>query len=114
MTSLCPTLGKKYVQIHEGICPLHLQKPANKVLKVFFIGPFPFVKYPKDYGKFGGSELLVMKLLARKHKFTAKLLPAKSFEIMETNGTQYGLLYQVNMKPNTFYTKIFTLNKLHL
>ena len=96
MTSLCPTLGKKYVQIHQGFCPLHLQKPANKELKIFFIGAHPFVKYPKDFGKLGGSEFLVMKLLAKKHKFTPHFLPAKSFDIVETNGTKHGLMHQVN------------------
>ena len=81
-----------------------MQKPANKVLPIFFIGPAPFIKYPKNYGKLGGSEFLVIKVLAKKHKFTPNLLPAKSFDIVETNGTQYGLVYQVKMKPNTLYT----------
>ena len=97
MTSLCPTLGKKYAQMHQGICPFHLQKPANKVLKIFFIGVPPFIKYPKDGRKLGGSEFLVMELLAKKHKFVPLFLPAKSFDIVKTNGTQYGLVYQVNV-----------------
>ena len=97
MTSLCPTLGKKYVQIHQGVCPLHLQKPANKVLKVFFIGVNPFIKYPKDYGKLGGSEFLVMDLLTKKHKFAPIFLPAKSFDTAEINGTKQGLVYQVKL-----------------
>ena len=105
MKSLCPTLGKKYAQIYQSTCPVHLQKPANKVLPIFFIGSQPFIKYPKDFGKLGGSEFLVMKLLAMKHKFTPNLIPAKSFDIAETNGTQYGLVYQVKMKPNTFLDK---------
>ena len=108
MTSLCPTLGKKYVQIHQGFCPLHLQKPANKELKIFFIGAHPFVKYPKDFGKLGGSEFLVMNLLAMKHKFIPNLRPAKSMDIVETNGTQYGLVYQVKKmksKALTLHTK---------
>ena len=96
MISLCPTLGKKYALIFHGTCPVHLQQPANKVLTIFFIGPPPFIKYPKDYGKWGGSEFLVMKLLAKKHKFTPNLLPAKSFDIVETNGTKHGLMHQVN------------------
>ena len=75
---------------------MHLQKPANKVFKVFFIGTSPFVKYPKDYGRFGGSEFLVMKLLAKKHKFTANFIPAKSFDIVKTNVTIHGLVHQVN------------------
>ena len=97
MISLCPTLGKKYALIYQGNCPIHLQKPANKVLPIFFIGGTPYIKYPKDFGQLGGSEFLVMKLLAMRHKFTPNLLPAKSFDIVETNGTQYGLVYQVKL-----------------
>ena len=81
------------------------------MLPIFFIGTVPYIKYPKDFGKLGGSEFLVMKLLAMKHKFIPKLLPAKSFDIVENNGTHYGLLYQVKMKPNTLFT---ILHKLYL
>ena len=95
MISLCPTLGKKYALLNEGTCPLHLQNPANKVLKIFFIGTFPYVKYPRVYGKLGGSEFQVMELLAEKHKFIPNLRPAKSFDIVENNGRKYGLVYQV-------------------
>ena len=97
MVSLCPTLGKKYALIHSGICPVHLQQPANKVLTIFFIGPPPFIKYPKDYGKLGGSEFLVMDLLTKKHKFAPIFLPAKSFDTAEINGTKQGLVYQVKL-----------------
>ena len=81
ITSLCPTLGKKYAQIHEGTCPVHLQKPANKMLPILFFGAYPFVKWPEDYGEniFGGSEFLVMKTLANKHKFTPKFHRAKNY-----------------------------------
>ena len=101
MISLCPSLGKKYAMIYEGSCPVHFQKPANKVLPIFFFGPAPFIKYPKDHGKLGGSEFQVMKLLAKKHKFSTNLLPARSIDTVEINGTQYGLVYQVKMKPKT-------------
>ena len=103
MISLCPALGKKYALIYPGTCPDHLQKPADKVLSIFFSGVDPFIKYPKDHGKLGGSDFLVMKVLAMKHKFTPNLLPAKTIDIAETNGTKYGLVYQVKMKPNTLY-----------
>ena len=100
ITSLCPALGKKYALIYQGTCPVHLQEPANKELQIFYIGMDPFIQYPKHYGKLGGSEFMVMKLLAKKHKFTPILRPAKSFDIVKTNGTQYGLVYQVKMKPD--------------
>ena len=89
--------------IYQGTCPVQLQKPANKLLPIFFIGPVPFIKYPKDFDKLGGSEFLVMKLLAKKHKFIPNLRPAKSMDIVKTNGTQYGLVYQVKIKLNTLY-----------
>ena len=96
MTSLCPTLGKKYALIHEGTCPVHLQKPADKVLPICFIGIAPYIKYPKTFGKLGGSDFLVMESLAEKHRFTPLFLPAKSFDIVKTNVTIYGLVHQVN------------------
>ena len=105
MISLCPTLGKKYALIYHDTCPAHLQKPDNKILPVFFIGINPFIKSPQVYGKLGGSEFLVMKVLAMKHKFIPNLIPAKGFDIHETNGTKFGLVYQVTMNPNTLYTE---------
>ena len=111
MISLCPTLGKKYAQIYQSTCPVHLQMPDNKVLPIFFIGPPPYVKYPKNNdGKLGGSEFLVMKVLAKKHKFTPNFLPAKRFFIEEINGTKYGLVYQVNkIEHNVLYIRITDL-----
>ena len=70
--------------------------PANKVLPIFFIGVPPYVKYPKNYGKLGGSDFLVMELLAKKHKFTPLFRSAKSFDVSKINGNPYGLVYQVN------------------
>ena len=63
------------MQIHQGICPVHLQKPANKVLPIFYWGEIPYVKYAKDYGKLGGTNFLVMETLAKKHKFTPIFSP---------------------------------------
>ena len=70
------------------------------MLKIFFIGTAPFVKYPKDYCELGGSDFLVMKVLAKRHKFNPNFLPAKSYDIAEANGTKYGLLYQVTERTN--------------
>ena len=70
MISLCPTLGKKYALIYQGTCPNHLQKPANKVLPIFFIGVPPYVKYPKDFGKMMESLTKDMETLKERRKAT--------------------------------------------
>ena len=70
ITSLCPILGETHAQIFHGMCPRHAQSLQGKELKISFIGPEPFV----TYNPVGGSDFLVIKLLAKKFGFLPKLL----------------------------------------
>ena len=91
---LCPFLGKVHVEAHNGPCPKHMQKPQGKELKVSFIGMTPFIKY----GPVGGSEFLLVKILAEKYNFFPKYIPEKSFDMVQKNGTFHGMFYRVRMK----------------
>ena len=74
-SSLCPALGKLYAQKYAGICPLHFQEPKGKKLNISFIGAPPFI----TYNPVGGSEFIVMGMLANKFEFIPNYIPARSF-----------------------------------
>ena len=90
-TSLCPVLGKPYAEIMKGSCPLNLENPKGKELKISFIGVSPYI----TYNPLGGSEVNLMKILAQHFKFSPKFIPEKSFDIVQTNGTAYGMFHRV-------------------
>ena len=92
--SLCPVLGKVQAEVHNGPCPKHLQKPHRKELKISFIGSTPFIKYRP----IGGSEFLLVKILAKKYKFFPKYIPEKSFDVVRKNGTFHGMFYRVRVQ----------------
>ena len=93
-TSLCPTLGKMYAELHVGVCPSHLQSPFGKTLNISFIGLPPYV----NYNPIGGSEFVVTQLLAKKFRFIPKFIPAKSWDTYrQDNKTIYGMVHQVRV-----------------
>ena len=93
-TSLCPVLGKTHAQTYNGLCPDHFQKPHGKELKISFIGTGPYI----NYNPIGGSEFLLVKILAEKFKFTPKFIAERSYDIIEQNGTFYGMLHRVRFR----------------
>ena len=76
----------------NGLCPRYTQNIRGKELTVSFIGPKPFI----TYNPIGGSEFLVMKLLAKKFEFIPKFVPEKTFDTVVSNGTSYGMVYKVS------------------
>ena len=81
-TSLCPTLGKTNAEIFNGSCPLSLEIPQGKELKVSFIGTSPYI----ILDPFGGSEVDLIWIFAKKFKFTPKFIPRRVlilFKLME-------------------------------
>ena len=90
-TSLCPTLGERYAQIHDGKCPLEAKKPAGKSLQISFIGPNPHI----TYDPIGGSDFLIIDLLVKKLKFLPKFVPEQSFDIVNLNGMTFGMVHAV-------------------
>ena len=92
-------LGQKNAVSYHGQCPKHFQKPYGKTLNVSFIGTGPYIIYKP----LSGSEFHVVRLLAERFKFVPKFIPAKSVDIVEQNGTKFGLLHQVRFSQNMFY-----------
>ena len=90
-TSLCPTLGKTNAELYSGQCPKHLQSTHGKDLKISFIGIKPYI----SYNPAGGSDFLVVKILAKKFRFSPKFIPERSYDMVRNNGTTYGMLYKV-------------------
>ena len=54
----------------------------------------PFI----SYNPVGGSDFLVVKILAKKFGFSPKFIPEKSYDIVRNNSTTYGMLYRVRKK----------------
>ena len=91
LTTLCPILGETHAQIFYEPCPRHAQSPRGKELKISFIGPEPFI----TYNPIGGSDFLIVKLLAKKFGFIPQFVPEKSMDAVKSNGTSYGMVYKV-------------------
>ena len=90
-TFLCPTLGKTHAVLHNRSCPKELQNPNGKELKISFIGASPFI----SYRPVGGSDIVLVYMLAEKFKFIPKFIPERSFDLVVINRTTYGMLYRV-------------------
>ena len=75
VTSLCPTLGKRYAQTYEGLCPKSIKDPAGKTLRISFIGPPPHI----TYNPIGGSDFLIISLLADKLQLSPTFVPEQSY-----------------------------------
>ena len=91
-TSFCPALGKMYALEHPDRCPAYLQEPHGKTLNVSFIGHPPFI----TYNPVGGSDLILINLLAKKFKFFPKYLPAATEDKLESNISSNGTVHLVS------------------
>ena len=96
-THLCPVLGKTFAEVHYDSCLPEMQHPNGKTLPISFIGIVPYIKY----NPFGGSEPLVIQILAKKHGFQPNFIPEKAFDTSrqgkwKANGTAYGMLHRVS------------------
>ena len=90
--ALCPCLGEELPQLHDGVCPWHLQNPAGKRLKISFIGVEPYIRY---IPRIGGSDFKVIEIMAKKFRFLPIPLPERSFDSVEINGTISGMVFRV-------------------
>ena len=68
-----------------------MQKPHGKEINISFIGVKPYI----TYNPIGGTEFLIVKILANKFKFIPKFIPEKSYDIVNHNGTPYGMFHRV-------------------
>ena len=82
-----------YAQEYSGLCPWHFQEPFGKTLNISFIGPPPLI----TYNPIGGSEFIVLALLAKKFQFIPKYNPAQSWDAVEDkNGINLGMVNLVS------------------
>ena len=79
ITSLCPVLGQTHGQMYKGKCPGHLVTPYGRELKISFVGTKPYI----SFNPIGGSEFLVVKVLAEKFKFKPLFIPNDTFYGMD-------------------------------
>ena len=86
-------LGKKNAESYRGQCPRHFQKSYGKKFNVSFIGTGPYI----EYKPVRGSEFRIVKLLAERFKFVPQFIPVKSYDIVEQNGTKFGLMHEVTI-----------------
>ena len=93
-TSLCPVLGKMFAEVWQGLCPLILQNPVGKKIPISFIGTQPYIKYAPTIG---GSEFLVVKMLAKKYRFLPDFKPERAFDVTKKNGSTYGMVWSVSI-----------------
>ena len=84
-------MGTAHAIPYNGFCPKQLENPSGKELKISFIGSVPHI----SYNPVGGSDFVVVKLLAEKFKFIPKFIPERSYDMVQYNGTSYGMLYRV-------------------
>ena len=92
MTHLCPVLGKPYTEKFKKRCPTELKKANGKTLPISFIGIMPYIKY----NPFGGSEPLIIRMLAKKHEFIPNFVAEQAYDRTKLdNGTTYGMVHRV-------------------
>jgi hypothetical protein len=72
ISSMCPTVGKKFSEKHDGLCPKSTISLAEKSIKVSYIGVVPYIFMLKMPPR--GSDILILNLLAQKFKFKVKSL----------------------------------------
>ena len=62
------------------------------MLNVSFIGTIPFI----TYNPIGGSDILLIQLLAEKFGFIPKFVQEKAKNMVKSNGNNYGMVYTVS------------------
>ena len=90
--SLCPSLGHRHAQLLKDICPWNLQNPFGKEINISFRLSPPFFTHPP----LGGSDFLIIKMLARKYGFIPRFIPEISYDNVQSNGSIYGLIHSVS------------------
>ena len=51
-----------------------------------------------SYNPIGGSEILIVKILANKFKFIPKYIPETSYDAVNQNGTFSGMMHRVRFR----------------
>jgi hypothetical protein len=72
ISSMCPTVGKKLSQKHDGVCPKSTISLDGKNIKVSYIGVEPYI-YMKEMPP-RGTDILILNMLAQKFSFKVQSL----------------------------------------
>ena len=91
-------MGQRYAQIYDGLCPEDAQNPVGKSIQISFIGPPPHITYQP----IGGSDFLIIGLLAKKLKFLPKFVPEQSYDIVNVNGMTFGKVHAVGKSVDVY------------
>ena len=74
MTSICPGTETKLTTIQKGLCPPSYWNPSGKRLTITLGGIWPYITRSAG-GLIGGTEPMILKLLAKKFNFSVSLHP---------------------------------------
>jgi hypothetical protein len=72
ISSMCPTVGKRLSEKHDGVCPKSAISLAGKNIKVSYVGVEPYI-YMKEMPP-RGTDILILNMLAQKFKFKVQSL----------------------------------------
>ena len=110
MTYICPVLGKPYAEEYNKRCPTELKQPNGKTLPISFIGIMPYI----TYDPFGGSEPLVIQMLAKKHDFVPNFIAEQAYDRTNLdNGTTYGMVHRVRFIRHSRKQNMFQFTLTH-
>ena len=74
MTSICPGTETKLTTIQKGLCPPSYWNPSGKHLTITLGGIWPYITRSSG-GRIGGTEPMILKLLAKKFNFSVSFHP---------------------------------------
>ena len=80
ITSLCPTLGKRFSTIVSSICPTDLQHLNGKELPISIMGLVPYVIKNEKKEIIDGAELQIIDIFSKKFNFRPNIIPAPTFD----------------------------------
>ena len=74
MISICPGTETRLTTVQKGLCPPSYWNPSGKSLTITLGGIWPYITRSAG-GLVGGTEPMILKLLARKFNFSVSLHP---------------------------------------
>ena len=86
-------MGKRHAEVINGLCPRHLKSPYGKNINVSFVFSRPFSIFPPH----GGSDFLIIKVLAKKSGFVPTFVREQFADSIKINGTTNGLIHRVSL-----------------
>ena len=101
-----------HAKAYSGMCPWHTESLIEKEIKVSFIGTPPFITRTNNH--VDGSDFILTRLFAKKHGFIPVFEPARSVDVVMSNGTTYGMFHRVIRMCRSLVDKKKPLSSLNL